>query len=228
MICGAISVALTLFFKIETFSVSGNVRYHQDEVVEASGIHIGDNMFLMNKFNAAESITSQLPYIETVQIRRQIPTTLQIHVTECASPAAINQSGNVWLISGTGKIVDKLGLTAWSNYPQLIGIRLIDPVIGQPINVEAQTDTEDIQTQLFSLLHQLAQKEMFSDVQSIHLEDPSVITLRYLNRFDVVLNHDADFSYKLDYLCAVIERLEGNETGSIDMTQDDKASFIPD
>ena len=226
VICGAISVALTLFFKIEAIPVSGNIRYRQEEIVEASGIRVGDNMFLMNKFNAAENITAKLPYIETVQIRRQIPSTLQINVTECTIPAAIKQEDSIWLISGTGKIVDQLGIASWSNYPQVTGIRLVDPAISQPVEVEAEA--ENTKTQLFSLLHQLEEKEMLTDTQTIHMEDTSVITMRYLNRFDVIFSHDADFDYKLDYLCAVIERLEVNETGSIDMTQDDKASFIPD
>ena len=225
VICGAISVALALFFKIETVTITGNSRYTQDKILEASGIQVGDNMFLMNKFNAVEDITHALPYIETVQIRRQIPTTLQIHVTECTAPAAIKQDGKVWLISGEGKIVESVGLTAWKNYAQVTGIQLIEPTVGQPIAPEASI--EALQDQFFSLLHQLELKEMLPDVQEIHLEDRSVITLRYLDRFDVIFSHDADFDYKLDYLRAVVERLEVNETGSIDMTQNDKASFIP-
>ena len=225
VICGAISVALTLFFKIETMPVSGNVRYRQEEIIEASGIQPGDNMFLMNKFNAAEKITANLPYIESVQIRRQVPSTLQIQVTECTSPVAIRQDNSIWLISGTEKIVDQLGISAWENYPQLTGIRLVAPVIGQPVVIE--TESENAQAQLFALLQQLEQKGMLADTQAIHLEDTSVIVLRYLDRFDVIFSYDANFDYKLDYLRAVIERLEINETGSIDMTQNDKASFIP-
>ena len=225
VICGAIAVALTLFFKVETTPVIGSVRYSPEEVLEASGIQVGDNLFLMNKFNAAESITAKLPYVESVQIRRQIPSTLQIYVTECTAPAAVKQGNTVWLISGAGKIVDSLGVAAWKDYPQITGIDLIDPAIGQTIQVESEV--ENVQPLLFSLLQQLAEKEMLADVQAIRMEDPSVITLRYLDRFDVIFGYDADFAYKLDYLRAVVERLENNETGSIDMTQNDKASFIP-
>lgn len=225
VICGAISVALALFFKIETVHVTGNERYDDTAVLEASGIRIGDNMFLMNKFSAAESITTSLPYVETVQIRRQIPTALQIDVTECTAPAAMKQDGKVWLISGDGKIVDCLESSAWSRYPQITGIALTDPTIGQPIAVEAEQ--ESARTQLFALLHQLENKAMLADVQSIHLEDNSTVMMRYLDRFDVVFLYNADFDYKLEYLRAVIQRLEVNETGTIDMTQNDKASFIP-
>ena len=225
VICGAISVALALFFKIETVHVTGNQRYEDGAILEASGIQIGGNLFLMNKFNAAESITNALPYVETVQIRRQIPTTLQIDVTECSTPAGIRQDGKVWLISGAGKIVDSLDMSAWSKYPQITGITLTDPVIGQPIVVDAEQ--ESARDLLFSLLEQLEGKAMLADVQAIHLEDSSTLTMRYLNRFDVIFPSNADFSYKLDYLTAVVQRLEVNETGTIDMTQSDKASFIP-
>lgn len=225
VICAAISVALALFFKIETIYVTGNERYEDSAVLEASGIQIGDNMFLMNKFDSAENITAALPYVETVQIRRQIPTTLHIDITECTAPAAIRQDGTVWLISGTGKIVDSLDMTAWSKYPQITGIVPTDPAIGQLITVEAEQ--EGVRTLLFSLLEQLEHNAMLSDVQAIHLEDGSTFTMHYLDRFDVIIPYDADFAYKLDYLNAVVQRLEVNETGTIDMTQSDKASFIP-
>ena len=51
--------------------------------------------------------------------------------------------------------------------------------------------------------------------------------MKYLDRFEVTLRRDADLDYKLEYLLAVVERLEVNEKGRIDMTQEDKASFIP-
>ena len=68
---------------------------------------------------------------------------------------------------------------------------------------------------------------MLGDVQTIVLSDDSLLVLRYLDRFDVTLRRDADLNYKLSYLLAVMGRLEVNEKGRIDMTQEDKASFIP-
>ena len=225
VICGAISVALALFFKIETIHVTGNQRYNNETILDASGIQIGDNMFLMNKFDSAENITAALPYVETVQIRRHIPTTLQIDITECHAPAAIRQDGKVWLISDQGKIIDCLDPSSWSQYPQITGITMAEPTVGQLLTVES--DAQAVQGSLFALLYQLEQKGLLADVQEIHLEDASTLTLRYLDRFDVILPSDADFSYKLEYLIAVVQRLEVNETGTIDMTQSDKASFIP-
>ena len=89
LICTAISLALTLFFRIRSIEVSGNDRYTRQEIIDAAGVSEGDNMFLMNKYSAAERIRKALPYIETVQFRRSLPDGLSIIVTECVDPAAI-------------------------------------------------------------------------------------------------------------------------------------------
>ena len=72
-----------------------------------------------------------------------------------------------------------------------------------------------------------AGKDMAGDVQSIDLTDTGRITLRYLDRFDVVLKSDDDLDYRLNYLAAVIQRLDGSDQGTIQWDKDGKARFIP-
>ena len=50
VICGAVVTALTLFFRVDTIRVTGTERYTEDEVIGASGIQLGDNLFLLNKY----------------------------------------------------------------------------------------------------------------------------------------------------------------------------------
>lgn len=225
LICAAIAVALALFFKVETITVTGNSRYTQSQIVEAGGIRLGDNMFFLNKYKTADAITSALPYVETVQISRSLPSTLTITVRECTAPAAVQQAGRLWLLSGDGKVVDSKTGSANAKYAMIKGLTLVEPKVGENIAVEEeQQSSARLLTELLGLLRD---KAMLSDVQSIDLSDGATVELRYLNRFDVTLRRDADFDYKLDYLLAVVERLEVNEKGMVDMTQDDKASFIP-
>ena len=223
-ICGAIAVALALFFKVETITVAGNSRYTAKQIVEAGGMQVGDNMFFLNKYKASEKITASLPYVETVRISRQLPNTLVVTVTECTAPAAVAQDGKLWLLSGDGKIVDeKTG--DGKQYALVKGLSLLDPQVGTDIQVpEEEQSSAQL---LLTLLGLLRDKNMLSDVQTIDLSDTASVVMGYLDRFDVTFRWDADFDYKLDYLLAVVERLEVNETGSIDMTQEGKASFIP-
>ena len=86
LICAAIVGALVLFFKVDTISVSGNDRYSRETILAASGVSEGDNLFLLNKYDAAARITEALPYVESVRlsltcgetsIRLQAPRRLQ-------------------------------------------------------------------------------------------------------------------------------------------------------
>ena len=223
LICGAIVAALSLFFKAEQIFVTGTSRYSQQQVLQASGIRQGGNLFLLNKHQAAASITEQLPYVESVRIRRQLPNALHIEITECAHPLALEQDGAVWLLNGSGKLIDKLQPGQGVSYPLVTGLTLTSPQLNR-LAVPDNTDKWDTLRQLWQ---QLLSKDMAGSVQSIDLEDPSRITLRYLDRFDVVLKKDDDFDYRLNYLAAVIGRLDGSDQGTIQWDKDGKARFIP-
>lgn len=225
LISTAGAVALTLFFKVSAIEVTGQVRYTEAKVAEASGVAMGDNLFLMDKNKVAAGITRALPYVETVQIRRMIPDTLRIHVTECTAPVAVRSGEGVWLLSGQGKLVEKVASSFWEAYPQMVGVTPVNPTVGDTLTVaEEQTYAREA---MLALLPLLEKKGMLPQVQALYLDDPALLTLRYMDRFDVVLRYNADYDYKLDYLLAVVQRLEANESGVIDMTQEGKASFIP-
>lgn len=223
-ICAAIVVAMALFFKANTIEVSGNSRYSKEEVTSASGIQIGDNLFLLNKYDAAEKIRDALPYVQAVRISRHLPDSLCISVTESDCTAAVEQDGQVWLMGESGKLVDMIEPGSDTPYVKITGVVLTDPKIGEI----AACEDEETSQELLELLKMLGSKGMLAQVQEIHMEDPGVITLRYLDAFNVELLWHADLDYKLNYLTAVIEKLEENEKGTIILTRDGEARFIPE
>ena len=93
---------------------------------------------------------------------------------------------------------------------------------------KAAEGQELILTQLLELMNQLDNRGLSGDVSLVDMSDASQLTLRYLDRFDVYFPWDADYGYKLDYLLAVVEKLEVNERGVINMMQEGKARFIPE
>ena len=226
LICTAIALALTLFFRIRTIDVSGSQRYSAQEIIDAAEVQVGDNMFLMNKYRAAERIRAALPYIETVQFRRDMPDGLRIIVTECTDPAAIVQDGKAYLLCDTGTIVDDVAASAAKKRIQVVGLTLVEPTVGQP--AQAAEGQELALTQLLALMQALDERGMGGDVTLIDMSDPAQLTLGYLERFNVYFPWDADYGYKLDYLLAVVEKLEANEKGVINMMQEGKARFIPE
>lgn len=94
---GAVAVALTMgatvFFQVETVAVTGNSRYSQEEIIKATGIQTGDNLFCMNKYQIAHQVLQGLPYVEELTIRRALPSTIVITVKEWDAVARVEAPG---------------------------------------------------------------------------------------------------------------------------------------
>jgi len=223
LIVGAIGAALAVFFKADHLEITGNSRYTTEAVEAASGVKRGDNLYLMNKYAVARRIQEELPYVEKVNIHRRLPDTLCISVEECRNLTWLEQEGKIWVISDSGRIVDCVE-TAPEGAMSVAGIVLTGPQIG---DLATTDETYNAPWQnLLAIMEQLRKKGMMQDVQSVALDNPDFITLRYLNRFDVQIPGNADYDYKLDFLAAVVGKLEEGEQGTLILTKDGEARFL--
>ena len=249
----ALTMGATVFFQVETIVVSGNSRYTQEQVVEASGIQIGDNLYHMNKFQAAQDIREKLPYIGEVSIQRSLPSTILITVTEweavarveAPDPAQVQQlqtqedtetdiseeesaplevAQEAWLISVGGKLLEPA--PEGNTAISVTGITPIMPRAGTLLSLP-QAEQPQLQA-LLALLSGLQEMGMLSEVSAIQLGGAQVV-MRYQERFDVKMPLNADFSYKLSALresVTEVERKLGEGiSGTFDLTQEDKTAI---
>ena len=77
-----IILAMSVFFVVTDIDVEGNARYTDEEIVLASGLEKGENLFFINRYDAASRIFSKLPYINDVMVTRELPSRVVISVTE--------------------------------------------------------------------------------------------------------------------------------------------------
>ena len=232
LIAAVVVTALTLFFRVDEVLITGQQRYTAEEIRKASGVEQGDNLFLLNKHEVSASLGRELPYIESLHIRRRAPDTLILEVRECQKPLALIQDGFAWLISPSGepngKIVDQLPVEEAEGYGRIEGCKLLAPAVNTRIKLKTELELE--QQALQKLMAALAEKDMMEAVDAIHLEDPSVLRLDLYGRFTLLLRYDADFSLKLKNLQAILEsgKIQDNMRGSFDMrSEDGKTNFIP-
>ena len=249
----ALTVGATVFFRVETISVSGNRRYTEEDIIVASGIELGDNLYALNKVRIGRNIRTLLPYIGELSITRSLPSTIVIRVVEweavaqlavpdpaqaaavqeelaggdqSAEPAVLAQEP--WLISVKSKLLEPA--PADSRAIPVSGLTPIAPEAGSMLEVPESEMTR--LSALLALLEALEQAEFFQQVTEIRLENTQLI-VRYLDRFDVRMALDADFSYNLRLMQAVREAMEAREgpeiRGSIDLTQkNNDAVFSPE
>ena len=223
VVCAAAVLALTLFFKVESVEVTGNSRYSAQEIQDACGVSLGDNLYLLSKPDMVQRLHQQLPYIDEVRITRRLPNTLCVQVTEFTTVYAVEQEGTVWLLTSGGKIVETAAERG--DTPLIDGCELLAPSLGGDVSfaLELQNRRES----LFALLTALESAELTGDVRAIHLGDPTVLSMDYTERFTVEMPYGADYPRLLRYLTLVIEELETNLTGVIDLTRDGEPHFRP-
>ena len=221
LICGCLVAAITLFFRVDTVIITGERRYTEAEIRQASGVEDGDNLFLLNKYQVIRNIAEALPYIEieNTHIQRKLPDTLLIQVRESGTSLAWAQDGIVWRISPAGKIVEQ-GNTA-GTAPTIDGCALLAPSVGTQIAVD--TADEPRRESLLRLLAALDEAGALEKVNAIHLGEADYISMEYMGRFTVKMPYQADFAYKLRVLELAIasDKIQDNMTGTFDMRPED-------
>ena len=224
----AIVAALTLFFKVETVEVSGNSRYTPEEILSVSGIQKGDNLILLDKYGIARRLYTRLPYITDVSMRRSLPGTLLVEVTETKVAGAVKGAGAWWLIAPNGKVLEASTEANAQNYMHLEGMNPAVLAVGKrlELNEEGHLSTD----RLMELLSEMESRGMLEKTDSIDASDPEILVIRYDGRFRVELYYDADFSFKMSCLQGTVAQLQPNEQGTIRMTMkdDNEVRFIPD
>ena len=101
-----IVLANTVLFKCTTIEVAGSVMYSAEEIVEVSGLQLGENLLHVNISSARDNIVNALAYIDDAQVKKSFPTKISIVVTEAEKQYCIVEKGITAAISHNGKILE--------------------------------------------------------------------------------------------------------------------------
>lgn len=133
-----------------------------------------------------------------------------------------------WLISVKGKLLEQV--SGDGSAISVTGLAALVPQSGTALAVpQSQQVKLDA---LLSLLGEMEQAGMLQDFSSIALGSTQM-ELRYLDRFTVKMELNADFAYELQVISTVREDLEQKHgpqvSGTMDLTQEDyQVVFSPD
>ena len=209
----AVVAALTMFFKVSTVEVTGSSRYREGEVAAASGVELGDNLVLLDKYRIAQRIYTELPYVTEARINRKFPSTLVLEVTETTAVASIQGAGGYWLLSAGEKLLEAVDETGAQDYLRITGLEAVNPAVSA--RLELPEDSPITLERLGQLLSAMERLEMLGRADGLDLSDRSDLVLGYDGRFQVIISYDADFDYKLLCLLEAVKCLEPNERGTI-------------
>lgn len=97
--------SVTVWFKIETFTLEGESPYSLEEITAVFGHEPGENMFSFGAASAARRIEQSLPYIETLAVRRRLPGTVVFKAEPAVETYSMAQDGVVAVLSANRKVL---------------------------------------------------------------------------------------------------------------------------
>ena len=137
-------LAMSLFFRVSEIEVVNASDYTDSEIITASGIEKGVNLFFVDRFSAASMIFADLPYMDTVSIRRQLPNRIIIQAEGSAPAAYMMLDGEYWFLDRNGRALGVTTALKAETYPEirdilynyLMDMGSIDPaVVGDPARI---------------------------------------------------------------------------------------------
>lgn len=227
IILAAIAAGCVVFFRVGEITVSGMDRYTAQEIIDASGVEEGDNLFLVGGAGTAQKIYSSLPYVDEVNIRHALPDGLVITVTE-RTPAAVVQGGEGWwIVDAKGKILEQVASAGQTKVAEVSGLTALLPAVGTTLAVE---DNEGFRLEsLMDLLTALEERGILGEVSDIDLTSAAEVTMVYDGRLRVKMRMSDDFMWQTRVLTESLAQgiIQPNERGVVDLTLE-QPRFIPE
>lgn len=232
----ALLLGISVFFKVdaEKIKVSGNLKYSEWEIVQASGLAGGENLLTFSHAGAAGKIILELNYIDSVRIGIKLPDTVMIEVHEVDVTYAVKDRADAWwLMSANGKVVAKAENGAEENCTKILGVRLDSPAINQQAKAyeETQTGTDEdgdpipviyTNAQRLSTVLDIAQylelNGVLGQAASVDVNNMGDIQLWYKDQYQVKLGDSSQLGYKIGMMAKMIRQMDDYQSGVLDLT----------
>ena len=218
-VVGAV-IAFRMFITITEIKVTGESRYSNEELILSSGLSIGDHLYDFDPRLVEEDILNGHIYLESVSVRRVLPTTVEITVSPVMETGVVKGETGYSIISTGGKVLQTGVLYPPSELPIITGL---------PLSVD-QTDAEKVnqlnkRLETLSALNAAMTSAKFTGVTSIDLNDMLSIVLVYQDRIRILVGDNTDLEQKISFAARALETIDPAKQGVIDVSIDGKAFF---
>ena len=227
-----LAVCAAVFLDVQEIQIIGNERYATDEISQLVSINVGDNIFSFDADEIETAIASKYPYIHSVEVKRDLPSTVIIEITEDTEFYKAELAGEIYILSPEMKVLRKLTepQTEDSAEPseeqpedKFVKLTLNNAkrcIVGNPLEfVDARTYDA-----ILELQDRFTENGISSQVIEIDIRSRFDIYINYQNRFRVYLGDMEDIEIKIRFLVGIIDELEDGATGTIDISNPQEAA----
>lgn len=185
-------------FQVRKLEVTGTSLLQPNQIKEISSINLGENIFEVNLGQAKKRI-ALLPLVKTAVLRRVLPSTVVIDVTE-RTPLILLAEGNVFAEVDADGYYLQPGSVTTKNLPVVTGIAAALPAPGQKVNAKALPTVLGFVSGLPPALVPM--------LSEMHLQSDGQLVLYTLNGVPVLAGDPSDPGGKGALLLAILQQLD--------------------
>lgn len=200
-------VSLLIFWSLRTslldikdITVEGNSRLSSQDIVEASGITVGENIIKANIGDGEDAVT-ELPYIETADIGRKFPGTVNIQVQERSPYMQFSYNYSFAVVDSKGVLLE-YSIRRNNEIPLVKGFDWLDHKPGDEL---AETP---IGVSLDDFFNDQEIRDIVMNFRDIEYDEEDNIKINLFNGVTVEFGPLHNVKYKLKVLQEIIEDVE--------------------
>ena len=211
IIIGAIIFTImSPIFNVKNIKVEGNSYLSEEQIISLSRIEIENNMFKYNKKEIIKNIKENA-YIENAQVKRSIPDTIEIKITERKTSFMIQFANAYAYINNQGYILEISNKAL--EYPILTGFST--PV--EELQEGKRLNKEDLKklSDVLEIMESATSNEIASLITEINIKNSDNYVLELKSKNKVVnLGDTSNLSTKMLWI-QTFNKLEGSTKGEI-------------
>ncbi len=223
-------------FRVKNIQVEGSTLYTQEELIDASGIEIGENLFFVDVEGGAEAIEKNLPYSNNVAIKKKLPNTLIFYVETTDKAYAVEISEGTYAVTNPElKVLEVSGVIPEKVVPIIVDKPAFYE-LGEKLAFITEKDdettkdkdaseepAEPVVDQTFMLISEILNainEYEIKDISLINVRSTTNIYLIYQERIVLRLGDSSDIASKLSLGKRAVEDEQNADivTGTVNLT----------
>lgn len=208
----------TPLFGISDIAVSGNSVVSSEEIISASGIEKGENVFRVNKSKAKKAL-SAIAYVEGAEIKRKFLARIEIAIDEATPDIIIDTPTQFVVTTINGRVLQVTDDVTNLTSPIVYGIAISGAEPAQNIQPE-DAEWYALHMEYIRCFYGVA---YWPDIDEIYLTDDSNLTVVMKSGMKVTfgtVESLESLQRKIMMMSKILEKVEQTEHSYLDLTTD--------
>lgn len=214
---GVALVLIRTLCKVGEITVTPTELYDEDQIVEQTGISIGDHLFSFSSAELTERLERSFPYLKNIKISRILPSGVHVGFTEELGDMCLRLGDDYYPIDDSQTVLKRCSSPddGGTHRITVVSDRISRCVVGEKIEY---TDTTLFQM-VDDILRAVEENGVLDKIDTIDLRDKFDVVMDFDSRFEIELGSTENLKYKIAMVMKVVEELYEDDSGVIDVRE---------